>query len=223
VIVHPPLAMGREAVPLSVIDAAHPAPETLQAAVAPNAFRREPGDYYPGIRAAAPPNYTAWLAQVAGACFTHRTLTVLQSSFAIAIDEPAMLAPIQRIPHFDTTDPTTFAAVHYLCAPPHRGTRFYRHCRTGYERIDASRAAAWRQALTRDRMQFGMPGPHYPDDRTLGFDCIGEADLRFNRLILYPANCLHAGDLSAGHSPQVGQGRLTITSLLQMGDVTPGG
>ncbi|WP_242187784.1 DUF6445 family protein [Sphingomonas sp. CARO-RG-8B-R24-01] len=215
-IAHPVRLMGQEAVPLYVIDAAHPQPETLQTAIATQPFQRDAGDYYPGVRAPAPAGYAAWLEQVALATDATRKLTVVRATFAIAIDDPAGLAPIQRIPHFDTTDPKMMAAVHYLCEPPHCGTGFYRHRGTGYERIDASRASAWRQGLTRDRNLYGLPEAQYPDERTAGFDRIGHADLRFNRLILYPANCLHAGDLgaTARDGPMRSQ-RWTLTALLQ--------
>jgi len=216
VIVHPVEAMGREGVPLQVIDSAHPQPERLQDAAAAHWFAREAGDFYPGIRTPAPAGYPDWLAQAALATGMARLPTVLRTTFAIATDAADALAPIQRIPHFDTLDPTMLAAVHYLCAPPHGGTSFYRHRGTGYERIDPSRAAAWRQGLTRDREQHGLPAPHYPTEHTAGFERIGLAALRFNRLILYPANCLHAGDLGAAPlAHDAVHGRLTLTSLLR--------
>ncbi|WP_010216392.1 DUF6445 family protein [Sphingomonas sp. PAMC 26621] len=215
-ILHPVRAMGHEAVPLHVIDDAHPQPEALQEAAAAQRFARAAADYYPGLRAPAPVGYAVWLAEAARAIGAATTSTVLRTTFAIATDAPAALAPIQRIPHFDTVDPTLLAAVHYLCAPPHGGTSFYRHRGTGYERIDPSRAAAWRQGLTRDRQRHGLPEPQYPGDHTAGFERIGQADLRFNRLIFYPANCLHAGDLAAAAlGADAAHGRLTLTSLLQ--------
>jgi hypothetical protein len=226
-IAHPVMALGREGVPLRVIDEAHPAPEALRAAATPQAFARSAGDVYPGLRAEAPPGYAEWLETTLqaldwpdwpnewpGPC------RLLRTSFAVACDDPAALAPIQRIPHFDTSDPI-IAAVHYLCEPPHGGTSFYRHRRTGYERIDATRLPAWRQALVQDRAEHGLPAPVYVDGDTSGFERIGQAALRFNRLILYPANCLHSGDLAgkgrARLDPDPARGRLTLTSLLQAG------
>jgi hypothetical protein len=211
------MALGREGVPLRVIDEAHPAPETLRAAAAPQAFVRPAGDLYPGLRAEAPTGYGAWLETALRALDWPGPCRLLRTSLALACDDPAALAPIQRIPHFDTPDPSVVAAVHYLCEPPHGGTSFYRHRRTGYERIDATRQPAWRQALLQDGAEHGLPAPVYMDGDTAGFERIGQAQLRFNRLILYPANCLHSGDLGRTRLDLApAEGRLTLTSLLQM-------
>jgi hypothetical protein len=35
---------------------------------------------------------------------------------------------------------------------------------------------------------------------TASFEQIGVADLRYNRLVLYPANCLHCGDIGESWS-----------------------
>jgi hypothetical protein len=216
-IVHPVMAMGREQVPLRVIDDAHPAPEALRAAAVGQAFIRSAGDFYPGLRAEAPADYAEWLESAFRALDWPGPFRLLRTSLAIACDDPAALAPIQRIPHFDTPDPTVVAAVHYLCEPPHGGTSFYRHRRTSYERIDATRQPAWRQALIRDGAEHGLPAPVYMDGDDAGFERIGQAALKFNRLILYPANCLHSGDLGrAGLDPDAAKGRLTLTSLLQV-------
>jgi hypothetical protein len=223
-IAHPVMALGREGVPLRVIDEAHPAPDTLRAAATLQAFARSAGDVYPGLRAEAPPGYAEWLETALRALDRPNDwpndwpgpCRPLRTSFAVACDDPAALAPIQRIPHFDTPDAFIVAAVHYLCDPPHGGTSFYRHRRTGYERIDATRQPAWRHALVQDRAAHGLPAPVYMDGDTLGFERIGQAALRFNRLILYPANCLHSGDLGQARlASDPAKGRLTLTSLLQ--------
>ncbi|WP_420136275.1 DUF6445 family protein [Sphingomonas sp.] len=203
--------LGRENVPLIILDDAHPAPQTLVEMAHEQHFQRTAGDFYPGTRADVPPEYRDWLARVVSASWPGGDMAVLRSAFAIATDQPADLVPIQRIPHFDTVDPQVVAAVHYLCAPPCRGTGFYRHRRTGYERIDRARQSAWRQALNRDSRDLSAPGPGQLPGDSAAFERIGSAELRFNRLILYPANCLHAGDLAKGGGVPP---RLTITSLL---------
>lgn len=216
------VAMGREGVPLAIADDAHADPQALRAAANRAPFVREEGDFYPGLRAPVPEDYAGWLAATARVLWGAGPLAVARSSYAIAIDAPAALAPIQRIPHFDTLDPATVAAVHYLSDADHGGTLFYRHRRTGYERIDAARHPAWRQALMRDGAEHGLPAPRYFGESGPGFDSIGHAEWRCNRLILYPANCLHAGDLGKGAlSADPALGRLTITSLLRPADAPP--
>lgn len=214
-IVHPAVEMGRERVPLLIVDDAHPAVEDLHDAARAATFGRSAADHYPGIRAAAPPGYAQWLETLAAQAGLGARPVVVRTSFAIATDSPAELAPIQRIPHFDTPDPTVTAAVHYLCAAPHGGTGFYRHKRTGFERVDASRQPAWRQSLACDAREGGMPDTPCGRESSPLFDLIGLADLQFNRVIFYPANCLHSGIVGVdalSASPMLG--RLTMTSLL---------
>lgn len=215
-----PALMGTEQVPLWQVEHAHPAPDALVAAAQAEAFGREAGDLYPGLRAPVPDGYAAWLAQVAGASLGPPAgggnPTVLRTSFAIAGDDPAQLAPIQRIPHFDDSADAILAAVHYLCAAPHGGTSFYRHRATGFERITAARVPLWRQALARDGQTHGLPPRRYHDGDSPAFVRIGQAPLAFNRLIFYPANCLHAGDVTASWQRSAADPRLTITSLLRL-------
>eukprot|EP01037_Dinobryon_pediforme_P006453 gene6454-6520_t len=136
-----------EGVALRLIDNAHPEPRALCAAAAGLAFARRSGDLYPGVCAPAPEGYADWLAAMLGAATTLGVVQVMDARFAVVQDPPDQLLPIQRIPHFDDADPAIHAVVHYLCNPPHRGTAFYRHRATGFERIAASRLPAWRQAL----------------------------------------------------------------------------
>lgn len=212
---HPMVMMGREAVPLHVIDDAHPDPHRLRAAALAATFERMPDDFYPGLRAPAPDGYGAWLEALVGEICGNAPIRLMRTTFAMAIDDPATLAPIQRIPHFDTYDTQVIAAVHYLSTEVQGGTNFYCHRQSGYERIDHRRTSAWRQALVRDATIHGLPEERYAGGSDARFERIGHAEWRFNRLILYPANCLHAGDL--GHSPlrtDIETGRMTLTSLL---------
>lgn len=205
-------ALGREGVPLVIVDDAHPAPDALVATARAQRFARTSEDVYPGVRSVAPDAYATWLVAFVAAAWPRDGLALLRTSFAIASDGEAGLAPIQRLPHVDTEDDRIVAAVHYLCGPAYGGTGFYRHRRTGYERIDRSRRASWRQALARDLALSAMDGRPAGGS---GFERIGGVAVRFNRLILYPANCLHSGELGdTGPQPSADIGRLTVTSLL---------
>ncbi|MGH6613690.1 DUF6445 family protein [Sphingomonas sp.] len=216
-IVHPAIDMGREHVPLVIVDDAHDAAGQLCEAASGVTFERSETDQYPGIRAVVPESYASWLETLAETAGLGERACVLRTSYAIATDDPANLSPIQRIPHFDTTDPAVIAAVHYLCAPPHGGTGFYRHRRSAFERIDASRHPAWRQGLVRDAQEFGLPDRPCEAGHNALFELIGFAELRFNRVIFYPANCLHSGIIGDEKlSPSPDKGRLTITSLLKV-------
>lgn len=211
--VHPLARLGREQVPLWIVDEAHPDPAALVAAAGAASFAASAGDLYPGLRAPAPAAWATWLAETLPQWPGLERAKLLRADFAVTTRDPASLAPVQRIPHFDDPADDMLALVHYLCAPPHGGTSFHRHRATGFERITAARAPAWRQALAADAARHGLPPAAYHTGDTATFERIGAAALRHNRVILYPANCLHSGDV-AGSWPSAD--RLTITALLRL-------
>jgi len=212
---HPVTHLGREAVPLWIADEAHPDPESLLAAARAAALVPVEDDLYPGVRALAPAAWGEWLTDALSVWPEFATTEVLRADFAIACQDPARLTPVQRIPHFDTTDPAVHAVLHYLCDAPHQGTSFHRHHATGFERITAARAPLWRQALVADGQRHGLPPMRYHEADTPTFERIGTADLRFNRLVVYPANCLHCGNIAGSWSSS---DRLTITALIRLGE-----
>jgi len=217
-IVRPRQDLGCEAVPLWVVDEAHPAPDRLVEQALSASFQSEPGAFYPGARADAPVDYAAWLEAVTGRLAEFDAVRVLRATFAVATADPAGLAPVQRIPHYDGPDEDVYATVHYLCGEPHRGTGFFRHVRSGFERITAARTPAWRHALSEDRMSYGLPGDRYHAGSRQGFEQTGYADCVYNRLIIYPANCLHSGDIGLSwRAGDLRSARLTVTGLLTPG------
>ncbi len=209
----PIIELGREAVPLWIADEAHPDPATLVQASRSASFALGEDDLYPGARAPAPAAWGGWLKGALAAWPELSGAAVLRADYAIASRDPATLSPVQRIPHFDTTDPAVHAVIHYLCDKPHGGTSFHRHRRTGFERITLARAPLWRQALVADSARHGLPAARYHHDDTATFERIGLAALRFNRLVIYPANCLHCGDIAMSWARG---DRLTITALIRV-------
>lgn len=209
--------VGTEGARLALADAAHPDPDALCASAALAAFAPSAGDLYPGVRAAAPPGYREWLEAFLADAMGLPEPRVLAHGFAVASADPAQLAPVQRIPHFDTSDAQVMALVHYLSPDTHGGTRFYRHRASGFERITPERAGQWRNLLREDAACHGMPPQHYIGDDTASFTAIGEAPWLFNRIAFYPASLLHAGQI--GESWRVSdpaRRRLTITALVRI-------
>lgn len=201
--------IGRSGYQLTLIDNAHDDPADLCTSLRTAQFSRWPDDYYPGLRAPSPPGYAEWLASLLSAAQPHagRHVSIERTTAAVACDNPAALAPIQLVPHFDSLDPALFAAVHYLCDARFGGTGFFRHRRTNIEQVTARNIRDW---------QLGSHRTDYIADGDSHFDQIAVAPLQFNRLIVYPANSLHSGMLS-GHtlSADPHLGRLTITSLVR--------
>jgi uncharacterized protein DUF6445 len=141
------------------------------------------------------------------------------SFFSVVTTASRDLLPIQRIPHYDSTDPKLLAAVIYLCDSRFSGTSFYRHRRTGYEEITEVNRENYQIALDHDMRVHGAPPREYMNGDTLLFETIFSNELKFNSAIVYPGRILHAGNIEKRFdTPKDKSGwRLTVTSLLQTG------
>jgi hypothetical protein len=129
------------------------------------------------------------------------------------------LLPIQRIPHYDSTDPSLFAAVIYLCDTRFSGTSFYRHRKTGYEEITEENRNNYRLALDNELRIHGAPRKEYMNGDSLLFEAVFSNELKFNSAIVYPGRILHAGNIERQFNPpkDKSEWRLTVTTLLQSG------
>src|ERR1700736_2490727 len=186
-------------------------------------FGEDDSNLYPGVRAQVPAEFSrpfqAWLTDT-----LHATGVLEESSyihddasfFSIVNKNRADLLPLQRIPHYDSTDPRVFAAVIYLFDRAHSGTSFYRHRATGYEKIGGDNAGNYRIALNRNMKQFGPPAKEYTNGSNALFERTHSVDSAFNRIVIYSGNVLHAADIdgslvSGNHNTQW---RLTVSSLI---------
>jgi hypothetical protein len=186
-----------------------------------SSFEQYKKDFYPGVKKTVDNSqYTIGFQQYADALFQScGGIGELQcSTYAIANRTATDLLPIQRIPHYDTSDRQQFALVHYLCAPTWGGTAFYRHRSTNIERVDGQNELAFQQALGREATTHGLPPAEYVNGDTTLFEKIGMVEARFNRAIIYPASLLHSGAIRMHqlNNCQVGTMRLTITAQFQI-------
>jgi hypothetical protein len=139
------------------------------------------------------------------------------SFFSIVDKSCSNLLPLQRIPHYDSTDPGVFAAVIYLFDRGNSGTSFYRHRATGYERIGGDNAANYKIALNRNMKQFGPPPREYTNGSNVLFERIHSVDSAFNRIVIYCGNVLHAADIDGSlfGGSEGSRWRLTVSSLIK--------
>lgn len=216
--------VGREGQSVLVMDDFVAEPASLVVyAESGDPFRASPHDYYPGVRKPAPPQYAAELcaryAQLLREVFAPGAAEpqVLLSALSITTTRPDQLRPIQRVPHFDTSDPRQLAVVHYLCDARHGGTSFYRHRKTGYETIAGERLKAYAALLKQQVMTEYAPPPGYMEGDNPLFESIASFDARFNRALIYPSNLLHSGNIllphSKDHRPRTA--RLTVNTFLK--------
>lgn len=215
------LAVGREQAPLLVVDNLVADPDGLREQAARAEFAPI-GRFFPGIRAAAPAAYQAFIVrELAPLILEHfglagRTLAFSMCHFSIVTTPPARLHAVQRIPHFDSVDEQGLATIHYLFRRAYGGTAFYRHRKTGFETIDAGRRADYFRSLEAENGGPDMPPAAYIDGDTALFEQVARQDGVFNRLLVYRRNALHSGCIGADFVPDANPltGRLSINSFL---------
>jgi Family of unknown function (DUF6445) len=226
-VTHTPVGRGQIAV--TRIDDALLDPEGAAALGLAQSYAKDPNNFYPGMRAVAPESFStalrAWLTPILqgnGVLKCDQALYRDASFFSVVTTAGTDLLPIQRIPHYDSTDPKLLAAVIYLCRPPptgagFSGTSFYRHRRTGYEQITEANHTNYQLALDHDMRTHGPPKREYADGDSTLFETIFSVPLRFNTAVIYPSRILHAANIHRHFTPpkDPGEWRLTITATLQ--------
>jgi hypothetical protein len=216
--------IGRRAIAVSLIDNVLHDPEGVAALGFAQSYAQDRSNLYPGLRAPMPESFStafrAWLTPILqrnGMLEGSRAIHRDSSFFSVVTTASTDLLPIQRIPHYDSTDPSLFAAVIYLCDTRFSGTSFYRHRKTGYEEITEENRNNYQLALDNDMRQHGAPKQEYINGDSLLFEVIFSNELKFNSAIIYPGRILHAGNIkSQFNAPKdKSEWRLTVTALLQ--------
>jgi hypothetical protein len=218
------VSIGRRGIKVSLIDNVFCDPEGVAAFGFAQAYAEDRSNLYPGVRAAVPESFStsfrAWLTPVlqrSGMLESHQVISKDTSFFSVVTTASKDLRPIQCIPHYDSTDPSLFAAVIYLCGPKFSGTAFYRHRRTGYEEITQQNVSNYQLALNSDMRVHGAPGKEYINGDSALFETVFSNVLKFNGAVVYPARILHAAKIDKQfNSPRdKSEWRLTVTALLQ--------
>jgi len=181
---------------------------------------------YPGVRAPLDPQVcAAWLGQLTplldqwfGA---QGRGWAMQAWYSLVTTPPAQLAPIQRLPHVDGTDPAQIAMMLYLhrTGPhnTHGGTAFFRHRSTGLEALTAADYPRYAAALQADVARTGLPPAAYTTDGAPHFALTHTVPGNFNSAVFYRGNILHSGviDNAAPLSADPREGRLTINAFFR--------
>lgn len=211
---------GREGHPLLIVDDVLNDPDVLVEQAVHAAWAPPHHTNYPGLNAPLPDAYgQAILAAVRpilarGFGLPGHLPLSLFGFFALATQAPGDLAPIQKIPHRDSSDPFQIALVHYLCRDQAGGTAFFRHKASGFESVDARRAAGY-DAASAAELAEGPDLPRHVDEATPGFEQVDFAPIAFNRLVAYRSHVLHSGLLNParlGDDPRTG--RLTANCFI---------
>ena len=216
--------IGRRAIAVSMIDDVLHDPEGVAALGFAQSYAQDRSNLYPGMRAPMPESFStafrAWLTPILqrnGMLEGSRAIQRDSSFFSVVTTASTDLLPIQRIPHYDSTDPNLFAAVIYLCDTRFSGTSFYRHRKTGYEEITAENRSNYELALDGEMRRHGAPKKEYINGDSLLFEVVFSNELKFNSAIIYPGRILHAGNIPRQFTAPKDESewRLTVTALLQ--------
>lgn len=212
---------GQEREPVVVIDGFSGMADTLLAQGRAAEYR-DPGASYPGIRSWAEPHYLDRRRQLLFGIMQRvfgfqRGVELEVSTFSIVSLPPEDLAPLQRIPHYDSPQPGVIGVMHYLMGPETGGTAFYRHRRTGFEAVTPEREAAYNAALAQDMQEYGDPPAGYYHGDSDRYEMIGEIEARPDRFALYRGRLLHSGVIPDPDalSADPATGRLTINMFLR--------
>jgi hypothetical protein len=219
------LHVGRERTPLLLVDQFVADPDRLVRKAARADFTPI-GAMFPGIRVRAPLSYEAFLERLVQPLvedfFGLRPgrFSFPMCHYSLVTRPPEQLAFLQRVPHIDSVTPQGLASVHYLFRGDWGGTAFYRHRATGYETVTAERHEHYFSTLAQESRGPDAPGPGYIGEDTPMFERIDKVDGVFNRLVMYPRNCLHSGliDNQRVPPPDPLTGRLSINTFI---DITP--
>ncbi len=179
---------------------------------------------YPGVRAQASDYYQRYLQQTLSPILA-QTFSLPNASFmtdkpqySLVTQAANQLSIYQRIPHVDSLEPNSFAVLHYLFKQTHGGTGFYRHKKTGIERLNSANSDIYFQSLEFEDGTENIPRREdgYINGDTALFQRIGSVEGLFNRLVVYPCNLLHSGNIDRKFQPDNNprNGRLTINTFI---------
>ena len=214
--------VGESQSPVVVLDGFSGAPGDIVATAAALApFEASRGTYYPGLRRIITPAdgaanaYVEHMLEAAapfiGGAFDFDRFDLLEASFSMVTAAPDALSPVQRAPHFDSTDPGYLALLHYLADTP--GTAFYRQRSTGIEIVDDGNVDRFVAAARAESA--AMAG--YIRQSGSYFEQIGAVEGRADRLVIYRGNMLHSGIIpeNMDFSSDPRRGRLTANIFIR--------
>ncbi len=223
---HPDLSykffhVGIESTPLLVIDNFIQDAHLLVDFCVANINFNKVDNFYPGLRMDAPPMYihslNKYLAELLDNIFglPQHKLAGGKSLYSMVVTPPDQLEINQCLPHIDSYLSGDLACVHYLCAKEKGGTSLYRHKKTGYEKITRETIEHYKQSVV-DEGALNFETKAYMNGSNNYFEEIAHVDAQFNRMVVYPSNILHSGNISKDFNfdPDPTKGRLTLNSFI---------
>lgn len=215
------LWVGFDNIPVLVVDNFLANPESLVDFCVQGNNLTTADTYYPGLRMPAPEQYIYAIYHYLGPLIARHfglpkeAWAGGKSLYSIVATPPDEMEALQSVPHIDTAKRTDLACVHYLCGTEHGGTSLYRHRSSGFEIIDTARQALYHEQAMAEGVLEKSPRT-YMNGSDRFFEQILSVDARFNRIVIYPGNVLHSGNIGPDFrfDPNPASGRLTLNSFI---------
>lgn len=182
----------------------------------------EQSTYYPGIRAPLPKTYAM---AVVGAIYRqlykvydiplNHQMQAVNLVYSLITNTPEQLNANQKRPHFDTSAPFHFAILHYLNEAPHGATGFFRHRKSGLERVGSEHMESYLQLAAEQSENSRQQG--YITGSNDEYELIYQVPYQANRVVIYPGNLLHSVLVSAQNDidDNPDTGRLTANIFIE--------
>lgn len=216
--------IGNTKTPIIVTDDfAQDGAKSIRLFAANTKFIHDEVNLYPGIRAELPAAYVRSVIDAIGKNIYKvygipetMKLKVTQACYSLVTQPASTLGLLQRIPHFDTTSPYSFAVLHYLAEGEHGGTGFFRHIPTRLERVYEVDKNNYFTIANDFFSQSKAPEKSYMSAGNDHYDLYHQVDYVPNRLAVYPGNLLHSGLIHPEQdiSSDVVAGRLTANIFI---------
>ena len=225
-ILHPELSykfytVGRENTSVLVIDNLIQDAHALVDFCQVNTHFSKVDNFYPGLRMTAPKMYihaiNHYLAELLDNIFglPQHKIAGGAALYSMVLTPPEQLERKQCLPHIDSFLSGDLACVHYLCDKDKGGTSLYRHKNTGYEKITSETIGSFNQSIIEEGA-LDFEKKSYMNGSNSFFEQIAKIDAMFNRMIIYPSNILHSGNIPPDFNfdPNPATGRLTLNSFI---------
>lgn len=182
------------------------------------------GTLFPGKRDVMPEPYYRTFRQLlislqARGVFNHehKALYLHRCKLSLVTQKACELTLLQRIPHIDSTDDNTFAAVHYLSGKESNGTSIYRYIPKNLIKITVQNQHLFSDVIEQTK---NNESEHqgYLNNNTALFEQVINIKAKQNRVVLYKSNLLHCANLDNDYEYKgdIKNGRLSISSFFRV-------
>ncbi|WP_404339360.1 DUF6445 family protein [Pseudoalteromonas mariniglutinosa] len=182
------------------------------------------GTLYPGKRDDMPTPYFRVFSELIDTLLQNkrlktadRNLYLHRCKLSLVTQKPDQLAPLQRIPHIDSSDDKSYASVHYLVGPEFGGTTIYR-----YKPHNLIKITKDKEQLAFDMIKQAQEcaDEHqgYLNSNTTLFEQVVNIEAKVNRVIIYKSNLLHSANImdNINFNADIRTGRLSVASFFRI-------